>query len=112
MSTTLPRPPVTVSTRRVEEEEGRSLLRPVSARGAVLVAFGALAGAVLLGVSIGPADVSFSAALRVLASHIPFLHLHSGVSRVDSDILWQIRLPRVVLGGLVGAMLAGGGAAF
>jgi iron complex transport system permease protein len=84
----------------------------VSARRAVLVAFGALAGAVLLGVSIGPADVSFSAALRVLASHIPFLHIHSGVSRVDSDILWQIRLPRVVLGGLVGAMLAGGGAAF
>ncbi|HWW52266.1 MAG TPA: iron ABC transporter permease [Acidimicrobiales bacterium] len=112
MSTTLPRPPVTVATRRVEGEEGRSLLRPVSARRAVLVAFGALAGAVLLGVSIGPADVSFSAALRVLASHIPFLHIHSGVSRVDSDILWQIRLPRVVLGGLVGAMLAGGGAAF
>jgi iron complex transport system permease protein len=78
----------------------------------VLVAFGALAGAMVLGVSIGPADVSFSTALRVLASHIPLLHIHSGVSRVDADIVWQIRLPRVVLGGLVGAMLAGGGAAF
>jgi iron complex transport system permease protein len=76
------------------------------------VAFGALAGAMVLGVSIGPADVSFSTALRVLASHVPLVHFHSGVSRVDSDILWQIRLPRVVLGGLVGAMLAGGGAAF
>jgi iron complex transport system permease protein len=78
----------------------------------VLVAFAALAGAMVLGVSIGPADVSFSTALRVLASHIPLLHIHSGVSRVDADIVWQIRLPRVVLGGLVGAMLAGGGAAF
>ena len=28
------------------------------------------------------------------------------------DMIWQIRLPRVVLGGLVGAMLAAGGAAY
>jgi iron complex transport system permease protein len=56
--------------------------------------------------------VSFSSALRVVASHIPFLNFHSGVNHIDADILWQIRLPRVVLGGLVGAMLAGGGAAF
>ena len=113
VSTTLPQRPL---VRRARDRGGRtctdSALRPVSARRAVVVAFGALAGAVLLGVSIGPADVSFSAALRVLASHIPFVHFHSGVSRIDADILWQIRLPRVVLGGMVGAMLAGGGAAF
>jgi iron complex transport system permease protein len=88
------------------------MLRPVSARRAVLVALGALVGAVLLGVSMGPADLSLTAALRVMASHIPLLHIHSGVGKIDADILWQIRLPRVVLGGLVGAMLAGGGAAF
>jgi len=95
----------------VSEVPGTSL-HPVSARRAVVVALGALVGAVVLGVSIGPADVSFSAALRVVASHVPFVHFHSGVSRIDADILWQIRLPRVVLGGMVGAMLAGGGAAF
>ncbi len=87
-------------------------LHRVSARRPIVVALGALVGAVLLGVSMGPADVSFSATLRVLVAHIPLLHFHSGVSRIDSNILWQIRLPRVVLGGLVGAMLAGGGAAF
>jgi iron complex transport system permease protein len=78
----------------------------------VVVAIGALAGAVLLGASVGPADVSLSTVVRVLLSHVPFVHFHSGVSRIDADIVWQIRLPRVVLGGLVGAMLAGGGAAF
>ncbi len=31
---------------------------------------------------------------------------------IDSAIIWQIRLPRVVLGALVGAMLSGGGAAY
>jgi iron complex transport system permease protein len=112
MSTTLPRPPATLVTGRPEADDTGAALPRVSAHRAVLVAFGALAGAMVLGVSIGPADVSFSTALRVLASHIPLLHIHSGVSRVDADILWQIRLPRVVLGGLVGAMLAGGGAAF
>ena len=112
MSTTLPDHRVSTVNPLPGVDEGGTALRPVSARGAVVVAFGALAGAVLLGVSIGPADLSFSAALRVLVSHIPFLHFHSGVSRIDADILWQIRLPRVVLGGMVGAMLAGGGAAF
>jgi iron complex transport system permease protein len=112
MSTTLPRPSATVVTGRPKSDGTGAALPRVSARRAVLVAFGALAGAMVLGVSIGPADVSFSTALRVLASHIPLLHIHSGVSRVGADIVWQIRLPRVVLGGLVGAMLAGGGAAF
>ena len=112
MSTTLPRPSVAPVTSRPSRDGAGPALRPVSARGAVLVAFGALVGAALLGISMGPADVSFSSALRVVASHLPFLHFHSGVNRIDADILWQIRLPRVVLGGLVGAMLAGGGAAF
>jgi iron complex transport system permease protein len=110
MSTTLPRRATLVAP--VEPDEAGPQLRPVSARRAVLVAFGALAGAMVLGMSIGPADVSFSSALRVVASHLPLVHFHSGVNRVDSDIVWQIRLPRVVVGGLVGAMLAGGGAAF
>jgi iron complex transport system permease protein len=112
MSTTLPRPKATHVAPVDVTARAPASLRPVAARRAVVVALGALAGAVLLGVSMGPADVSFSAALKVLLSHVPFLGFHSGVSRIDTDILWQIRLPRVVLGGLVGAMLAGGGAAF
>jgi len=78
----------------------------------VFVALSALAGAALLGVSIGPANLPLSTVLSALASHLPFLHHHFHVSRVDSDIVWEIRLPRVVLGGLVGMMLAGGGAAY
>jgi iron complex transport system permease protein len=96
----------------VGKRTASALLRPVSARRAVTVAIGALVGAILLGVSMGPADISLPAALRVIASHLPLLHIRPGTSRVDADILWQIRMPRVVLGGLVGAMLAGGGAAF
>src|SRR5580698_10675892 len=50
--------------------------------------------------------------LSGLLGHVPLIHYHSNTSAIDWDVIWQIRLPRVVLGGMVGAMLAGGGAAF
>jgi len=115
VSTTVPPPARALPSRAtgaVTPAPGAAVLAPVSARRPVLVALGALVGAVLLGISMGPADLSLPDAVKVIASHLPFVHLHAGVSAVDAGILWQIRLPRVVLGGLVGAMLAGGGAAF
>jgi iron complex transport system permease protein len=112
VSTTLPRHETAPAQAAVARRDLSGALHPASARGPVVVALGALVGAVLLGVSMGPADLSLVGASRVLLSHVPLLHFHSGVNRIDADILWQIRLPRVVLGGMVGAMLAGGGAAF
>ncbi len=88
------------------------VLPRVSARRPVLVALAALVGAVVLGVSVGPADISLRAVGEAMLGHLPLLHYHSHVSAIDWDVIWQIRLPRVVLGGLVGAMLAGGGAAY
>jgi len=89
-----------------------AVLRPVSVRRPVGVALCALAGAVVVGVSVGPADVSLPTVLRILLSHVPVLHYRSGANPVSASIVWEIRLPRVVLGGIVGAMLAGGGAAY
>jgi len=83
-----------------------------SARPALLVATAALCGAVLVGVSVGPADLSLGTVLRALVGRLPFVHLHPAVSQINNAIIWQVRMPRVVLGGIVGAMLAGGGAAY
>jgi len=88
------------------------LARRVSVRKPLFVALCALVGAMVVGVSVGPADLSLSTVMSALVSHVPWLGHHAHVSKVQSDIVWQIRLPRVVLGGLVGAMLAGGGAAY
>ena len=52
-----------------------------------------------------------SAIASSLAAHLPW-HPAVAVPPIDSAIIWQIRLPRVVLGALVGSMLAGGGAAY
>jgi iron complex transport system permease protein len=83
-----------------------SLRRPRS------VAFAALIGAMVLGVSVGPADIPISTVFAALLSHVPLIGYHAHVSPIDWDVIWQIRLPRVILGGMVGAMLAGGGAAY
>jgi iron complex transport system permease protein len=76
------------------------------------VAVAALIGAAVLGISVGPADIGVSTVFSALLSHVPLIGYHSHVSAINWDVIWQIRLPRVVLGGLVGAMLAGGGAAY
>src|SRR5262249_56979739 len=78
---------------------------------AVLIATAVLMLALGAGVAIGPVAVPFGAIAGTLAQHLPW-HPAVSVPRLYSAIIWQIRLPRVVLGALVGAMLAGGGAAY
>jgi iron complex transport system permease protein len=68
--------------------------------------------AVLVGISVGPAPIGVGAIVESAASHLPFLGLHSHLSAPDSAVVWQIRLPRVVLGFLVGSMLACAGATY
>jgi len=62
-------------------------------------------------VSVGPADLSLATVGEALLVRLPW-HPALSVPPVDTAIVWQIRLPRVILGALVGAMLAGGGAAY
>jgi iron complex transport system permease protein len=49
---------------------------------------------------------------KELLDRLPFVTIHSGLTDLQQTILWQVRMPRVVLGALVGAMLSGGGAAY
>src|SRR5207245_3062999 len=78
---------------------------------AIAVAIAILLVALVAGVSIGPVGVPVSAIADTLISHLPW-HPAVSVPPIDAAIIWQIRLPRVVLGALVGSMLAGGGAAY
>jgi len=104
------RPSVKVKQRKARRppQDPSAHLSPLSLGIAVL----ALGAAMLVGVSIGPADLPFSAVWRSLADHLPLVHLRTGLTPLDSAIIWQVRLPRVVLGGIVGSMLAGSGAAY
>jgi iron complex transport system permease protein len=84
----------------------------VSRGGLLLAGCAGLAGAALAAVLVGPVPLEPGAVLVELAGRLPLVDTHSGLSAQEVAILWQLRLPRVVLGGLVGAMLALAGAAY
>ena len=65
-----------------------------------------------LSILVGPADLPAGGVIEDLLSKLPFVHLHSGLSTTGSIVVWQLRMPRMVLGGIVGAMLAVAGASY
>ena len=67
----------------------------------------AVAGTVFGAVSVPPWRVVLE-----VVDHLPFVEADSGLDARDSAIVWELRLPRVALGLLVGGMLAGAGAAY
>ncbi len=71
-----------------------------------------LTGALLIGFAVGPVDLGVGAIVREILSHIPFLGVSSPLDDTEQAIFWQLRAPRVVLGALVGAMLASAGAGY
>ncbi len=71
-----------------------------------LIAAGAVA------VLTGAAGLDPIAVVVELADRVPAIHADSGLSEMEAAIVWELRLPRVVLGALVGAMLAAAGASY
>src|SRR6266404_2299154 len=71
-----------------------------------------LAGALLVGLGVGPVAIGAWGIVQSALSHLPFVHVHSHLSGLQEAVLWQIRAPRVVLAALVGGMLAIAGSAY
>jgi iron complex transport system permease protein len=67
--------------------------------------------ALVTGTLIGPVDLPATAVAESVGAHL-HLGVHSHLSATEDAILWQLRLPRVVLACLVGAMLAAAGATY
>jgi iron complex transport system permease protein len=81
-------------------------LTPLWLLGAVLFAVTAL----VVGALVGPVHIGVGGVLEGTFAHA--LGLKSPLSAADDAILWQVRLPRVILGAIVGATLATAGAAY
>lgn len=77
-----------------------------------LVGWLSLAGAVLTGIMIGPAALTPGTILAAFADALPGITLDPDLTQQQAAVLWQIRLPRVTLGVLVGGALALSGAAY
>ncbi len=76
------------------------------------VGVAAVLGIAWLGAVLGPADLGAGEVARAILDRLPWVSLDSGLSARETDILFLVRLPRVVLGLLVGAALALCGAAY
>jgi iron complex transport system permease protein len=76
--------------------------------GAVL----ALVAAIVAGVMIGVVDISATQIVRSALDKLPFVNIETGMTGREDAILWQIRMPRVILGVVVGSMLSAAGAAY
>ena len=110
------RPRSAAAARPYETRPGSDPAALVSARGLAPLWIGAavafLVAALLIGVLVGPIDLGLG---RVLASVGARLHVpgaRSSLSPTDDAILWDLRMPRVVLAALVGGMLALSGATY
>jgi iron complex transport system permease protein len=75
-------------------------------------AAGFLVGSVAVGVLAGPIDLGVGAVLESAAAKLHLPGFSSSLSPTEEAILWEIRVPRVILAALVGAMLAAAGATY
>jgi iron complex transport system permease protein len=77
------------------------------------VAAGAfLLGSVLLGVLVGPIHLGVGGVLGSVGERLHVPGVSSSLSPTENSVLWEIRMPRVILGALVGGMLALAGATY
>ena len=83
------------------------MIRPARlTAGWLLAGVGAVLVAGLLGLALGPVRLNPVAVGAQLLDLVPGMTIHSGLSEREVAIVTELRLPRVCLGLLVGAMLA------
>jgi len=80
--------------------------------GAVAIGVLAMLGSALLGILVGSAGLGVGDVVLALLDGLPFVELNHGLTDIELSVLYEIRLPRVALGAIVGAVLAGAGAAY
>jgi iron complex transport system permease protein len=95
-------------------DEGTALqLQPARLRARhVLPAVAFLLVAATASLVTGPAGLSPFGVVEEVVSKLPLLHVHSPLGPTGSVVVWQLRMPEMVLGLLVGAVLAVSGASY
>jgi iron complex transport system permease protein len=81
-------------------------------RGRWLAAVAVLLAILLAGILVGSVAIDPTSVLKALLDRLPFITLQSGLTEVQERVLFEIRLPRVVMGGIVGSILALAGAGY
>jgi iron complex transport system permease protein len=77
-----------------------------------LAAAAFLFGAIVVGVVTGPVHIGIGEIAQSVGAKLHVLGISSPLSEADESILWELRVPRVVLAALVGGMLGLAGATY
>ncbi|MCA1053930.1 iron ABC transporter permease [Rossellomorea aquimaris] len=77
-----------------------------------LLAFGILILSLLIGISIGTVNVPIIDIIRIIGSKLSGVDMPDSIDPMHSNIVFSIRLPRVLLALIVGSSLAVAGASF
>ena len=72
----------------------------------------AVAVAGLAALAFGPASLPVGRVFLEVLDRIPGVSIESGLTTLEANIVWEIRLPRVVLGLMVGGLLSVSGASY
>ncbi len=99
--------PAAPATRELSLASLRGSLWPRLGLGLIFLVIVALAT-----LAVGPAGIPLDATARIVVAHLTGLELAEGLSTTWRDIIWEVRLPRVLLAGMVGATLAMAGATY
>lgn len=75
----------------------------------IILLLALLAVVAALSVGVGAERVPFGTVLKIVSAHV--FGVESGAGMVQDTIIWQLRMPRVLLAVLVGVLLAVAGAA-
>lgn len=79
---------------------------------AVGVGFGAVILVGAAGLLLGAAGIDSIQVVRALLDALPLIEVDNTLTEIQLNVLYEIRAPRVVLGGMVGAILAVAGASY
>lgn len=83
-------------------------LSPWWTAGAVVL----LIASLVAGLAIGPVPISLAGIVDDALTRLPFGSLGTSLSPLEGAVVWELRAPRVVLGAMVGGMLALSGGAY
>jgi cobalamin transport system permease protein len=93
--------------------EGRGIAQPAGLRVRWLIAgLSTVVGVAIVAVAFGPASLPVHRVGLELVDRIPGVDVSSGLTDLRANIVWEIRLPRVVLGLIVGGLLSIAGASY
>jgi iron complex transport system permease protein len=78
----------------------------------ILALLAALLVVIVLATAVGSVGIPLGTTGRILLDRLPFISLAPDWSDAQAAIVWDLRLPRVLLAGLVGAALSIAGATY